>query len=88
MHSMSAVTLVPNLCLTLHSARMMSLCLQRKSHCLPLHCLKWAFLESTGGAPLTLSPTSVPTHIRRHALTAPNTIAEHLPPCVRVLCGG
>lgn len=50
MHSMSAVTVVPNLCLTLLSARMMSFCLQRHSHCLPLHKLKWGFLESTGGA--------------------------------------
>eukprot|EP00892_Ulva_mutabilis_P003037 jgi/Ulvmu1/12734/UM095_0039.1 len=46
--SMSAVTVVPNLCLTLLSARMMSFCVQRRSHCLPLHRLRWGFLECTG----------------------------------------
>lgn len=49
MHSMSAVTVVPNLCLTLLSARMLGLCLQRRSHCLPLHRLKWGYLQTTGG---------------------------------------
>lgn len=57
MYSLSAVTVVPNLCLTLLSARMLSLCVQRRRHCLPLHQLKWAFLESTGGAPSALPPT-------------------------------
>ena len=49
MDSMSALTLIPTLCLTLLSARMLGLSSQRRASCLPLQQLQWGFLSDGGG---------------------------------------
>jgi IQ calmodulin-binding motif len=48
--SLSTMSLVPSLCLTLLSARMLGLARGRLGPCLPGHRLQFAFVESSGGA--------------------------------------
>lgn len=49
MDSMAAMTLIPTLCLTLLSARMLGLASQRKAGCLPMQCLQWGYMSTDGG---------------------------------------
>ena len=48
--ALSALSIVPSLCLTLLSARMLGMTQARAHQCLPGHRLQWSFLETTGGA--------------------------------------
>ena len=48
--SLSVMSIVPSLCLTLLSARMLGLARQRTGNVLPCHRLRWAFHAVTGGA--------------------------------------
>jgi hypothetical protein len=50
MDALASVTLLPALCLTLLSTRMLGLAAQRASNCLPLQRLQWSYLSSGGGA--------------------------------------